>query len=196
MNTARHFLGVLLVVGTPPAIGFWLVIHPFTRQWRRLDLRLSYALLALLMIGMGALLFLARSFLLGADLGTSWPLIGLGAVCYLGALALTLRVRRQLSFRTFAGVPELSSSASPGQLLQDGIYGVIRHPRYLGVILGVVGHALVVNHAGAYLVVLLCLLAFIPLIRLEERELASRFGAAYTAYRARVPALIPRRLHP
>ncbi|HSR14907.1 MAG TPA: isoprenylcysteine carboxylmethyltransferase family protein [Gemmatimonadales bacterium] len=192
ITTVRHFLGVLLVVTLPPALAYWFVIHPFAHRWRRLDVRVTYSIVILLMIGLGSLLFITRATLLGRDLGTNWLLIGAGAVLYLGAVALTLRVRRQLTFQTFAGVPEVSGTAAPGQLLQDGIYGVIRHPRYLSVILGTAAMALIVNYAGVYLVVLAGLLGLAPLIRLEERELAARFGAAYTAYRARVPALIPR----
>ena len=100
--------------------------------------------------------------------------------------------RRQLSLKTFAGVPEVSRAAYPGLLLQEGIYGVIRHPRYLSVILGIIGCALIVDYLGAYIVVVVSLIGLWPLIILEERELARRFGPAYTAYRSRLPALMPR----
>lgn len=192
MDAVRHFLAVMLVVTTPPAIAYWFVVHPLAPLWRRLDVRITYTVVILLMAALGALLFMGRATLLGRDLGTNWFLIGVGVALYLGAVVLTLRVRRQLPFKTFAGVPEVSGTASPGNLLQDGIYRVIRHPRYLSVILGTLGMALIVNHAGTYAVVLASLLAFVPLIHLEERELAARFGTAYTTYRARVPALIPR----
>ena len=192
IDTVRHILGIVLVVSTPPAIAYWLVIHPFARRWRQLDIRVTYAILAVFMVGMGALLFAARAVLMGRDLGTSWPLIGVGGVLYLMAVAVSLEARKQLSTRTFAGVPELSQAAFPGQMLQEGIYGVIRHPRYLSVILGTVGMGLAVNFAGAYLLLVVSLLGLWPLIRMEERELVSRFGSAYVAYRSRVPALIPR----
>ncbi len=85
----------------------------------------------------------------------------------------------------------MSRAAFPGQLLQEGIYGVIRHPRYLSVILGTIGMALIVDYLGAYIVVLVSLVGLWLVIILEERELASRFGSAYAAYRSRVPALMP-----
>lgn len=192
MDTARRVLGVLLMVGMPPAIAFWLVIHPFARRWRQLDVRVTYALLAVFMTGVGVLLFAVREPLLGRDLGTNWLLISIGVVLYLMSVAGSLLCRRQLSLKIFAGVPEVSRAAFPGQLLQEGIYGVIRHPRYLSVILGAVGLALIVDYLGAYIVVLVSLLGLWPLIIMEESELASRFGPAYTAYRSRVPALVPR----
>jgi len=192
MDTARRVLGILLVVGMPPAIAFWLVIHPFVRCWRRVDVRVTYALLAVFMTGLGVLLFVVRKPLLGRNLGTNWLLIGIGGVLYLMSAAVSLLCRRQLSLRIFAGVPEVSRTAFPGQLLQAGIYGVIRHPRYLSVILGTIGMALIVDYLGAYVVVVVSLIGLWPLIILEERELASRFGPAYTAYRSRLPALMPR----
>jgi protein-S-isoprenylcysteine O-methyltransferase Ste14 len=192
MDTARRVIGILLVVGMPPAIAFWLVIHPFARWWRRVDVRVTYALLAVLMTGFGVLLFAFRGPLRGRDLDTNWWLVCIGGVLYLASVAVSLLCRTQLSMKTFAGVPEVSRAAFPGQLLQDGIYGVIRHPRYLSVILGTVGLALIVNYLGAYIVVVVSLIGLWPLIILEERELISRFGPAYTAYRSRLPALVPR----
>ncbi len=192
MDTARRVLGILLVVGMPPAIAFWLVVHPFARWWRQLDVRVTYALLIAFMTGLGVLLFAVRESLLGRDLGTNWLLIGIGAVLYLMSVAVSLLCRKQLSLKIFAGVPEVSRADFPGQLLQEGIYGVIRHPRYLSVILGTIGLALIVDYLGAYIVVVVSLIGLWPLIILEERELASRFGPAYTAYRSRLPALMPR----
>jgi len=192
LDAARQVLGIVLVVCMPPAIAFWLVIHPVARWWRRLDVRLTYTLLAALVTGLGVLLYACRAALLGRDLGTNGPLIGIGVALYLASIAVSLLCRRQLGLKTFAGLPELSRAAYPGRLLQEGVYGVIRHPRYLSVILGTVGCALFVNHLGTYLVVAVTLLGLWPLIVVEERELASRFGAAYIAYRARTPALMPR----
>ncbi len=192
MDTARRVLGILLVVGMPPALVFWLVVHPFARWWRRVDARFTYALLAVVMTGLGVLLFAVRAPLLGRDLGTNWVLIGIGGVLYLLSIAVSERCRKQLTLKIFAGVPEVSRAAFPGHLLQDGIYGVIRHPRYLSVILGTVGMALIVQYLGAYIVVLVSLMSLRLVIVLEERELAGRFGSAYAAYRSRVPALVPR----
>jgi protein-S-isoprenylcysteine O-methyltransferase Ste14 len=192
MDTARRVIGILLVVGMPPAIAFWLVIHPFARWWRRVDVRVTYALLAVLMTGLGVLLFAVREPLLGRDLGTNWLLVGIGGVLYLMSIAASALCRRHLNLKMFAGVPEVSGADYPGRLLQEGIYGVIRHPRYLSVILGTIGLALIVDYLGVYVVVVVSLIGLWPLIVLEERELASRFGQAYTAYRSRLPALVPR----
>jgi protein-S-isoprenylcysteine O-methyltransferase Ste14 len=87
---------------------------------------------------------------------------------------------------------DYSPDPSPQELVTEGIYARIRHPRYLSVLLGLVGLALMANYFGIYVVVA----AFVPglyaIIILEERELVERFGDAYRDYCKRVPRLIPR----
>jgi protein-S-isoprenylcysteine O-methyltransferase Ste14 len=192
MESIRHVLAIVLVVGVPPAVTFWLLVHPLASFWRRVGAGLAYTLLAASAIGQAGLLFLARDTLIGRDLGTRWPLIAVGALLYAGAIWLSVLCKRQLRARVFAGVPEVSGRAYPGRLLQQGVYAVIRHPRYASVIIGTTGFALAVNHAGTYVVVGISLLALWPVIVLEERELAARFGSEYEAYRRRTPALLPR----
>ena len=192
METTRRVFAILLVVGMPPAVTFWLLVHPLAVFWRRVGPGWAYTLLAGAEIALAGLLFLLRDRLLGRDLGTNWPLIAIGALLYVGAIWLSVLCRRHLRLSAFAGGPELSPSAYPGRLLQEGLYARIRHPRYASVIVGTSGFALVANHAGAYMVVGISLLLLWPVILLEERELAARFGPEYEAYRRRTPALLPR----
>ena len=77
--------------------------------------------------------------------------------------------------------------------MEEGAYGVVRHPLYAGLLLLAAGtvaaHPSVPVAAGAA-----GLLAGIALkIRREERAMASAFGPAWDAYRRRVPAIVPRR---
>jgi protein-S-isoprenylcysteine O-methyltransferase Ste14 len=63
----------------------------------------------------------------------------------------------------------------------------------LGTILAYLGIAVAVGTiAGTVLVLGLALLLVTYLKRLEEGELAERFGEAYLAYRRDVPFIIPR----
>ena len=106
---------------------------------------------------------------------------------------LEFRYWKQLSISTLIGIPELSRPEErKGRLLRDGIYGVVRHPRYLAAGLGVVGNALIVNYAGLDVLVLVAFALGYPLLWLEERELVGRFGEDYREYQRRVPQLIPR----
>ena len=43
MDTTRYVIGVLLIVGVPPAVIFWLLIHPFVGFWRRVGRRALYS---------------------------------------------------------------------------------------------------------------------------------------------------------
>jgi len=80
----------------------------------------------------------------------------------------------------------------PGhELVTGGIYGVIRHPSYLGLLIGAIGWGLAFR---SWIGVLLAVL-FIPIILAritsEERLLQSQFGDQYDAYRAKTWRLIP-----
>lgn len=190
MDTLRYALGVVLVVFYPPAVVYWLLIHPLAGWWRRRGPVVALVVVGLLCVGLSVLLFLVHDALMGRDLGTSWWAVGAGLLFYGASVAMEMRTRKQLDFRTLVGVPEVSESDP--RLLTEGMYARVRHPRYLGVILGTVGFSLVVNYLGVYAMVG----AFIPVLYLvvvlEERELVGRFGGAYRAYQGRVPRLIPR----
>jgi len=79
------------------------------------------------------------------------------------------------------------------ELLTEGPFGYCRNPMTLGTILAYLGMAVAVRTiAGTVLVLSLgaSLLAYLK--RLEEKELAERFGEAYLAYKRETPFIIPR----
>lgn len=79
------------------------------------------------------------------------------------------------------------------ELLTDGPYRYCRNPMTLGALLAYLGIAVGAGTvSGALLVVGFAALLVIYLKRLEEGELAERFGEVYVAYRGAVPFLIPR----
>jgi protein-S-isoprenylcysteine O-methyltransferase Ste14 len=192
MDKTRYVIGVLLIVGLPPAVVYWLLIHPFVNFWRRVGTKGAIALVGTLCVLLGVFLFHERVWILGRDLGTNWVLISLGAFLYVVSAWLSVVTKRHLSVRTFSGIPELSGDGSEGTLLKEGIYSVVRHPRYLSVIIGVAGFATVINFVGAYLMVLGTVPALFLVAVLEERELKARFGSEYEDYRSSVPAIFPR----
>lgn len=71
-------------------------------------------------------------------------------------------------------------------VVDSGVFACSRHPIYLGLALGLTGHALHLRR----LLPLVPLVAFVAAAdrqaRLEERALAEAFGPRYAAYRARV----------
>ena len=193
IDRVRYLLGVVNVVVLPPGLLFWLVIHPWARAWRRLAPIRTYLIVLPPMVAFGALLFRVRGRLLGVDLGTNWSLISIALVLYGLTSWLELQYWRQLSIPTLIGIPEVSSARQRnGKLLKDGVYRAVRHPRYLSAGIGVVGNALVVNHVGMYVLILLLFPVGFVMLWFEERELANRFGDEYRQYQREVPQIIPR----
>ena len=79
------------------------------------------------------------------------------------------------------------------ELLTEGPFRYCRNPMTLGTILAYLGVAVAVGTiAGTVLVLSLAASLLVYLKRLEEGELAERFGEAYLAYRREVPFIIPR----
>ena len=77
------------------------------------------------------------------------------------------------------------------RLLTTGLYGVIRHPSYLGLLINAAGWALAFRSGVGLLLVALVVPILLARIRAEEGLLQSQFGAEYDAYRARTARMIP-----
>jgi len=193
MDSVRHFLAVLELVVPPPGACFWLVIHPYARWWRKVGPLQTYLTLVPVWVVANVLLFQIRELLVGRDLSTNWSLIAISSIFFAVMAALELQYWKYLSVRTLVGLPELSQpELQEGRLLREGIYGVVRHPRYLSALVSLVGIALASNYIGLYILVLLLLPVGHLTMVLEERELVERFGDAYRQYQREVPRLIPR----
>lgn len=80
----------------------------------------------------------------------------------------------------------------PGhRLVTSGIYGVIRHPSYLGLLISALGWALAFRSGVVVLLTALLIPTLIARIRSEEALLQSHFGRDYDSYHARTWRLIP-----
>ncbi len=80
----------------------------------------------------------------------------------------------------------------PGhRLVTSGIYGVIRNPSYLGLLVFLLGWDLAFRSAVGVLLTALILVPLVVRIRAEERLLLAQFGDEYRAYCARTSRLIP-----
>ncbi len=76
-------------------------------------------------------------------------------------------------------------------LVTTGIYSVIRHPSYLGLLISSLGWGLAFRSGVGVLLTALLIVPIIGRIRAEERLLQSQFGSKYDAYRAGTSRLIP-----
>jgi protein-S-isoprenylcysteine O-methyltransferase Ste14 len=90
--------------------------------------------------------------------------------------------------RRFSGLVAIQ----PGHtLVTSGVYGVIRHPSYLGLFVNSVGWGLAFRSGAGVLLAPLTIPPLLARIRAEETLLRAQFGAEYDAYRARTSRLIP-----
>src|SRR5262247_687729 len=81
--------------------------------------------------------------------------------------------------RRFSGLVAIQSGHT---LVTHGIYGVIRHPSYLGLLVGSLGWALAFRSALGVVLTALLLPPLLARINAEERLLRSHFGDEYDAY--------------
>ena len=76
-------------------------------------------------------------------------------------------------------------------LVTNGIYRVIRHPSYLGLLINSLGWSLAFRSGVGVLLTLLLIPPLLARIHAEEKLLHSEFGDEYNAYRAHTSRLIP-----
>lgn len=108
----------------------------------------------------------------------------------LSAAGLALRI---------AAMRRLGARFTPIALVQrehaletDGLYGVIRHPGYLGALASTLGIVLAFGSAWTLALVALMAIAIGVRVANEEKLLEASFGDEFRAYRARVGAFLPR----
>src|SRR5216683_6104218 len=144
-------------------------------------------------IGALALLgLLAASLPAYTDRKAFWTLDGetmrwLGVVLFAAGGALRLWPVFVLG-RRFSGLVAIQ----PGHtLVTSGVYGVIGHPSYLGLLVNSLGWALAFRSVVGVLLTALLIPPLLARIRAEERLLRAQFGEEYDAYRVRTSRVIP-----
>jgi len=90
--------------------------------------------------------------------------------------------------RRFSGLVAIQ----PGHtLVTSRVYGVIRHPSYLGLLVNTLGWGLAFRSWVGVLLTAITIGPLVARIRAEERLLRSQFGDEYDAYCARTSRLVP-----
>lgn len=119
-----------------------------------------------------------------------WTAFLTGAPLLLAGLALFVACLTRFSRE---GHGTLAPWDAPSELVVGGPYAYVRNPMISGVLLVLLGEALLIRsapHLAWAATFFLINATYIPL--LEEPGLQRRFGEAYEEYRAAVPRLIPR----
>jgi len=108
----------------------------------------------------------------------SLPLVLFGAWVAIGGVAAV-------------GFDVAETHRAPKRLATKGVYGIVRHPQYLGWILSHVGVSFVFSllYSMFFAPVLIVLIYLIS--KKEEDELIKELGVEYEDYQKKVPMLIP-----
>ena len=90
------------------------------------------------------------------------------------------------------GWRELYRAHGQGRLATDQLYGLVRHPQYTGLFIGLFGEG-VVHWPTIFSLTLfpIIILAYTLLAYREEKDMLAKFGGQYEAYRRRVPMFFP-----
>jgi Phospholipid methyltransferase len=165
MSFFGWFAAIVLFLQLPIPI-YWLVVDPFGRFQRTRQ---------------------ARAFAVG--LLVSWPPATTGLILCRHDL---FRPGRLLGAAMVSGLPLIVFEPwTGGELAGHGIYPRIRHPRYAGSFLVVLGACLLAYSRVAWTVGAAWSVWMLRAILMEEKELHQRFGASYQDYCRRVRRFIP-----
>jgi protein-S-isoprenylcysteine O-methyltransferase Ste14 len=119
--------------------------------------------------------------------------VGIGLL--VGGVAVAVLALRGYNLQEFSGwgYVQKGAGAAKTELHTSGLNAVVRHPLYVGVLLGLAGWLVLYPTAG-WLVFGGCTWAYVLVgSRLEERKLHQEFGPAYAVYCQQVGRLWPRR---
>jgi protein-S-isoprenylcysteine O-methyltransferase Ste14 len=187
--TPLGWLAAIVLFLQLPIPLYWFVVHPYVNFWRRHP-RASYItglLLSWLPVTTGIVWYHQELF------RRDWPrpssiVAGLALMILEGWIFW--RVKRDLGAARLVGKTELTGG---GEVAQGGIYARIRHPRYLGSLLAILGACLLGGTSATWIVAAVWCVLTLATVWLEERELRTRFGANYEEYCRRVPRFLPLR---
>jgi protein-S-isoprenylcysteine O-methyltransferase Ste14 len=167
---------------------YWFVLHPARNFWstRRNAAYITGLLLSWPPVTIALIIFHRELF------RRAWPpawQLALGLALISLEVWIFWHVKRDLGTARLVGATELSGG---GQIAQTGIYARIRHPRYVGSFLSIVGVCTLAATRGMWIVAVVWTFLTGLAIALEETELRARFGASYQEYCRGVPRFLPR----
>jgi len=79
-----------------------------------------------------------------------------------------------------------------GQLVTTGIYGHVRHPQYLGLLVLTIGINVLWMTISTILLWPILAILYYRLAKEEEKRMEEKFGEEYQRYKSKVPMFIPR----
>jgi len=76
-------------------------------------------------------------------------------------------------------------------LVTYGLYSVVRHPQYLGIIIGTLGFSLMNLRPASLIMWITLVFGYVLLADSEEQELERKYGEAFHSYKQKVPFMLP-----
>ena len=171
-------------------LAYWLVaardVKPTRRQesWANRSLTIALIVPAALLMTVRArcLPWLGARFLPDTSI-----VYLLGLLLVMAGLAFAVWARVYLG-RNWSGTVTVKENH---ELIRSGPYAIVRHPIYTGLLLAMLGTAIVLGEWRGLLSFCFLSAAFWFKLRREERFMADSFPDTYPSYRAQVSALIP-----
>jgi protein-S-isoprenylcysteine O-methyltransferase Ste14 len=185
--TLWGWLAALVLFLQLPIPLYWFVVHPQVKFWRHHP-KAAYVtglLCSWPPVTAAMVVYRARIF------RTEWPsaaALALGVGLIICEVWIFWLAHRALGTARLVGKTELSGA---GEIEHGGIYARIRHPRYVGSSLAIVGACLLAGTRLMWAVAGVSLVLTRIAISFEERELRARFGPTYEEYCRRVPRFFP-----
>jgi protein-S-isoprenylcysteine O-methyltransferase Ste14 len=169
---------------------YWLAAARDVKPARRKESWMTRFLTAALTLPMVVLFAVPRPWpqWLGARfLPDTTITYALGLLIVIAGLAFAVWARLYLG-RNWSGTVTVKDDHT---LICSGPYAIVRHPIYTGLLLAILGTAIVFGEWRGLVAFCFLTAAYLLKLRREERFMAESFPDAYPGYRARVPALIP-----
>ena len=170
---------------------FWLMIHPQAHRWRQTErspFRVLVPAWIMMWVGVGALTGPWRSLPLYSS---PWAWLPAAILLAVG-IRIYFRSGVHFSLAQLGGVHEIRPGSREQRLVTTGIRSRVRHPVYLGHLCEMLAWSVGTGLIVCWLLTAFAIVAGAAMIRMEDDELEKRFGEEYSAYRARVPAVLPR----
>jgi protein-S-isoprenylcysteine O-methyltransferase Ste14 len=115
-----------------------------------------------------------------------WP-FWLGAAITIAGLLFAVWAREHLGRNWSSSV----TIKQGHELITTGPYAVVRHPIYIGILIGFLGMAIAISQVRGFITFALFFLAFWMKLRREEKWMRSQFGEVYVTYAHHTAALVP-----
>lgn len=186
MRIFRSLALIIFYLDLPIPI-YWFILHPFTNFWRR-NIRAAFwfaGLFAWIVCAIFITIF--RHQLVGKSTPSLFAALA-GSLLIATDFILLFYSGKYLGAKKLVGHAELSGKS---ELTTSGLYKYVRHPRYTGMILAILGACILTNTKFVWLVASVWLACVLLSIFLEEREMQRRFGAAYKSYSENTPRFFP-----